>query len=151
LKEGRRNGDTDLLGRDGFWRVRAEARFLKANAGKIEGLPRVLTTFCADDCFYLVMEEVKGENLHQMVVSRKKISRRRLLGYCAEMARTVAQIHLAGWAWLDCKPGNFLSEPGRRLRPLDFDAACALHKSDPWPRGTPGYIAPESRKRLAAP
>jgi hypothetical protein len=151
IKEGRWHGETDLLGRDGFDKVKREARFLKLNAGKVAGLPRVIARLRADNCFYVVMENVTGRSLQSILASRKKISRRTLLTYCANMARIVAEIHAAGWAWHDCKPEHFLCQAGGKLRPLDFEAACFIRKPDLCPSGTPGYFAPESKKRRPDP
>ena len=151
LKEGRRHGETDVLGRDGFYLVKQEARFLKSNADKVSGLPRVIATFCADDCFYLVMEHIAGRSLHQVLASPERISLHRLLTYCANMSRVVAEIHAAGWAWHDCKPANFLCQSGGNLRPIDFDGACPLRMLDLWPVGTEGYIEVTSRKRPPLP
>jgi hypothetical protein len=151
IKEGRRHGETDLLGRDGFNKIEREARFLTVNAGKVAGLPRVIARLRADNCFYLVVEDVTGRSLQSILASRKKISRRMLLIYCANMAQIVAEIHAAGWAWHDCKPEHFLCQAGGKLRPLDFEAACFIRKPDLCPSGTPGYFVPESKKRRPDP
>ena len=143
LKEGRRHGETDWRGGDGFERIKQEARFLETNQGLIAGLPRVLRTFRADNTFYLVMENVPGRSLHEIIVSKERISFRRLLVYCANMARILADLHARGWAWRDCKPANFLAQKNGRLRPLDFEGACRLDEPDPLPWGTSAYMAPE--------
>ncbi len=72
------------------------------------------------------MENVAGKSLHAVITSRERISTRRTLSYCLNMARILADIHAAGWAWLDCKPGNFLCGKNHRLRAVDFEGACRL-------------------------
>ena len=151
IKEGRRHGETDLLGRDGFDLIKQEARFLGSNAGKVAGLPRVITTFRADNCFYLVMEYIPGRTLQQMLAGQAWMSFRRLLTYGLNVARIIAEIHDAGWAWLDCKPGNFLCQAGGKLRPVDFEGARRLRSLDLWPLRTTGYFRPEWKTRPPAP
>ena len=143
IKEGRRHGETDWLGRDGFIRIKREAHFLRSSSAAIAAVPRVITTFCANGCYYLVMERIAGRSLQRVIASRERMSTRRMLQYCAEMARIVAEIHAAGWAWRDCKPANFLVQKGRKMRALDFEGACRLHKVDPLWWRTPGYTPPE--------
>ena len=138
IKEGRRHGETDWLGRDGFIRIKREAQFLRS-AG-IAALPRVMRTFRANGCYYLVMECISGRSLQQVLTSGHRMSTRRMLEYCAQMAHIVADIHAAGWAWRDCKPTNFLVKKDHKLRALDFEGACRLDERDPPWGATPGYI-----------
>ena len=112
IKEGRRDGETDWLGRDGSFRIKREAQVLRST---ITAVPRVVRTFRADGCYYLVMERISGKPLQQVLASRQAMSARRMLAYCAQMARIVADIHAAGWAWRDCKPDNFLVEKNHKL------------------------------------
>jgi hypothetical protein len=146
IKEGRRHGETDWLGRDGFLRIKHEAQFLRS-AG-VAGLPRVIRRFRANGCYYLVMERVPGRSLQQVLASRERMSNRRMLRYCVEMAGIVSDIHAAGWAWRDCKPANFLCQKNHKLRALDFEGACRLHTTDPLPWTTPGYT-PSGQPRAA--
>jgi hypothetical protein len=138
IKEGRRHGETDWLGRDGFTRIKCEAQFLKSTG--IAALPRVTRTFRANGCYYLVMERISGRSLQQVLTSGHRMSTRRMLEYCAQMANIVADIHAAGWAWRDCKPTNFLVKKDHKLRALDFEGACRLNETDPPWGATPGYI-----------
>jgi serine/threonine-protein kinase len=145
IKEGRRHGETDSLGRDGFFQIKREAQFLRSTG--IAALPRVMRTFRANGCYYLVMERLFGRSLQQALASRERMSTRRILEYCGEMAGIVADIHAAGWAWGDCKPANFLLQKGRKLRALDFEGACRLHKADPLWWRTPGYSPPKWQRK----
>ena len=139
IKEGRRHGETDWLGRDGFIRIKREAQFLRSSSPGIAAVPRVITTFCANGCYYLVMERITGRSLQRVIASRERMSTRRMLQYCAEMSRIVADIHAAGWAWRDCKPDNFLCQKDCKLRALDFEGACRLYEKDELGLCTPGY------------
>ena len=149
LKEGRRHGETDWSGRDGFDRLQCEARFLRAVSRRLQAVPRLITTFRANNCFYLVMEPVTGRSLQSVIVGRERISKRRALAYCASMARIVADIHAAGWAWRDCKPGNFLCQKRCKLRALDFEGASPIKDPDPLAVATPGYL-PRQWQRVAS-
>jgi tRNA A-37 threonylcarbamoyl transferase component Bud32 len=140
IKEGRRYGETDWLGRDGFFRIKREAEVLRLTGAA--GVPRVLRTFRANGCYYLVTERIVGKSLQQVLASRQRMSTRRMLDYCAQMAKIVADIHAAGWAWRDCKPDNFLVEKNHKLRALDFEGACRLDETDPPWGATPGYSRP---------
>jgi len=140
IKEGRRCGETDWLGRDGFIRVKREAHFLRSTG--TAAVPRVLRTFRANGCYYLVTERIAGKSLQQVLASRQRMSTRRMLDYCAQMAQIVADIHAAGWAWRDCKPDNFLVDNNHKLRALDFEGACRLDEPDPPWGATPGYTPP---------
>jgi tRNA A-37 threonylcarbamoyl transferase component Bud32 len=148
IKEGRRHGETDWLGRDGSFRIKREAQVLTSS---IAALPRVVRTFRANGCYYLVMERISGKPLQQLVASRQPMSARRMLDYCAQMARIVADIHAAGWAWRDCKPDNFLVEKNHKLRALDFEGACRLDETDPPWGATPGYTPPTQSRNSASP
>ena len=79
------------------------------------------------------------------------MSARRMLAYCAQMARIVADIHAAGWAWRDCKPDNFLVEKNHKLWALDFEGACRLDETDPPWGATPGYTPPRQSRNSASP
>ena len=140
IKEGRRHGETDWLGRDGFIRLKREAQVLRSTG--TTAVPRVLRTFRANGCYYLVKERICGKSLQQVLASRQRMSTRRMLDYCAQMARIVTDIHAAGWAWRDCKPANFLVDKNHKLRALDFEGACPLAETDPPWGATPGYTLP---------
>jgi len=85
IKEGRRDGETDWLGRDGFIRIKREAQVLRSTG--IAAAPRVIRTFRANGCYYLVMERISGKPLQQVLASRQRMLTRRMLDYCAQMAR----------------------------------------------------------------
>jgi tRNA A-37 threonylcarbamoyl transferase component Bud32 len=142
LKEGRRHGETDWHGRDGYYRIQNEARFLRALSTVTRAVPRVLATFQANGSFYLVMEHIRGRTLQSVIASHERISRRRTLAYCLNMSQVVADIHSAGWAWADCKPANFLCVKDNRLRALDFEGAFKTTASFPLEMRTPGYVPP---------
>jgi hypothetical protein len=143
LKEGRRHGETDWHGRDGYYRVQNEARFLKSMSKAAGDVPRVFATFRANGSYYIAMEHIRGRHLQSVIAGRERISRRRTLAYCQGMSRIVADIHSAGWTWADCKPSNFLCVGNDRLRALDFESAFKIGASIPVGMETPGYVPPK--------
>lgn len=144
LKEGRRQGEVGWDGRDGFWRVRHEAHVLRALDAAGVGVPRVYSSFVAEKNFYLAVEFIEGESLEAWLGRKnRRVSLSNCLLRGVEIAELMASIHAAGWAWRDCKPGNFILTRGGRLRPLDFEGACPLDRPDPTPWGTPSYAPPE--------
>jgi Protein kinase domain len=143
IKEGRRNGETDWNGRDGLQRVQVEARFLKSASSASLHLPKVARTFRADGCFYMVMEPVKGRPLNSLIASRERISKARTLRYCLGMATILSEIHSMGWAWLDCKPANFLCGPNGELRAIDFEGACRNERPEFTFLETLGFVPPK--------
>ena len=89
---------------------------------------------------HLVAERVAGRSLQKVIASRERISTRRMLNYCKNMAEIVADIHAAGWAWRDCKPAKFYCQKNHRMRALDFEGEqpkSELRSSLPFLRSSP--------------
>ena len=110
-----------------------------------------MRTFRANGCYYLVMECISGRSLQKVLASGHRMSTRRMLDYCAQMAQIVADVHAAGWAWRDCKPTNFLVRKDHKLRALDFEGACRLNETDPPWGATPGYTPSRRSWNSASP
>jgi hypothetical protein len=143
IKEGRRNGETDWEGYDGYHLMEREARFLRAVSPRIPTVPRFLASFTADGSFHLVTKEIRGRSLGRILRGRQRLSVQRTLSYCLQMAKIVAAIHDAGWAWRDCKPDNFLVRTGHELVAVDFETACRLNEHLPSNFVTQGYVSPD--------
>jgi hypothetical protein len=144
LKEGRRHGETDWRGRDGYWRVRHEAETLRLLAAAGINVPEVYLTFELSENYYLVTEYIEGENLQSRLGSaRKKMPWSQALDCGIQLGEMLDKMHSAGWVWRDCKPLNLMVAPEGVLRPLDFEGACRVDSPDEMPWGTPGYILPE--------
>jgi serine/threonine protein kinase len=142
LKEGRRNGETDWDGRDGFWRVKHEARVLEQLHAHSVPVPAVYHRFEVEGNYYLAMELVEGVSLHQLLVKQsQKLKLSQAIQYALALAKLVHRIHRAGWAWRDCKPTNIIITKSQNLVPLDFEGASCLARPDPMPWGTPGYTS----------
>ena len=145
LKEGRRHGETEWDGRDGYWRVRHEADVLRALSLASVDVPNVYATFQAEKNFYLVTEFIEGNTLQSILLrKRRKLPISQALRYGRQLAELLSKIHAAGWVWRDCKPLNLIVTKGDVLRPVDFEGACPVDLPDKTPWGTAGYIAPGS-------
>jgi len=140
LKEGRKNGETDWDGKDGYWRINHEAEVLN-NLNSLGVLvPKVKDTFIIQESFYVALEYIEGENLQSVV--EKPISLEQALYLSLEVARLVHQLHVSGWIWRDCKPPNMiLTRSG--IIPVDFEGACKITQPEKSQWGTTGYIPPE--------
>jgi hypothetical protein len=147
LKEGRKSGEVCWDGRDGFWRVQHEERVLTLLRAAGVGVPQVYSSFAVGDNFYLVTEFVAGENLQSFLFRRRRrLSIAQGLRYALQLSILIARMHVAGWAWRDCKPTNIMLTKRGVLRPLDFEGACSVQQPDPMPWGTPNFIPPEWQK-----
>ena len=74
------------------------------------------------------MERISGKSLQQVLASRQRMLTRRMLDYCAQIARIVADIHAAGWAWRDCKPVNWALQSLARDRRPQANLAAAFKR-----------------------
>ncbi|HEU5237535.1 MAG TPA: phosphotransferase [Pyrinomonadaceae bacterium] len=150
LKEGRRYGELNWNGRDGAWRVRNEERALSQLSRCGIKVPQVYARFKVQGNVYLAMEFVAGESLHSFLIKQKRrLSIRRVLSFGIEIARFVGQMHRAGWAWRDCKPGNFIVTCNGGLVPIDFEGAEQINRPDSSLWGTSGFIPQASREQAS--
>jgi hypothetical protein len=139
LKEGRRNGETDWDGRDGYWRVRHEARVLSSLSLAGIKVPRKYSEFEVENSYYLVTEFIEGESLQSLLTKRKRMAVSKAIEYGTQLAGILQKVHSAGWVWRDCKPLNLILTKEAGLRPLDFEGACPVDLPDKMPWGTAGY------------
>jgi class IV lanthipeptide synthase len=145
VKEGRKHGEVAWDARDGSTRVKYERHVLRALRECGVDVPLVYAHFEVQQNYYLVLEFIEGESLEKSLVRRKRrLSISVALKRAVEIASLVAEIHEAGWVWRDCKPGNIVITKRGELRPLDFEGACMLDRSDPLPWNTPLYTPPEA-------
>jgi hypothetical protein len=147
LKEGRRNGEVMWDGRDGAQMVRHEERVISSlRAGGVDA-PRLYSSFEMGGNYYLVIEFIEGESLHNLLGRcERRLTIPRALRYGVQLCDIFRGLHAAGWVWRDCKPANILVTPGGGLRPIDFEGACPADRPDPLFWGTPGFTPPEWRE-----
>lgn len=149
LKEGRRHGETDWNGIDGFELVRREARALRALHKAGVPVPRVLREFTQSGKRYLVLEKVPGRPLQRDGIEQpSRTSWQNAARWLDRLGPSLAQIHAAGWVWRDCKPKHIFVHRGN-VRFVDFEGACRTHESDILPWGSLDYMPPDSRRTFA--
>jgi serine/threonine protein kinase len=137
IKEGRKNGEVEWDGRDGYWRIQNEERVLRIlRAAGIE-VPEIYSSFMTGNNYYLVTEYIAGETLHVYLKKRKRrLGVSKALGYAIQLAEILGKIHSAGWIWRDCKPDNLILTKKGNIRVLDFEGACPVNQPDPVLWGT---------------
>lgn len=143
IKEGRRLGELGWDRRDGRWRIKHEERILSLLRERGVDVPLVYSSFELEGNYYLVCEFIDGESLHQFLYRRqRRLSIARVLQFGLQLSTIIAQMHSAGWVWRDCKPANLLVTKAGQLRPLDFEGACEINRTERLPWVTPAFTRP---------
>jgi len=139
LKEGRRHGETQWDGSDGFRRVGHEATALRDLLRRGVPVPQVLGEFEQGGNRYVALEKLDGEPLVRRRGHRTNRRPWPLVGRISrEIVKLLQQIHDAGWVWRDCKPDNLLLGQDR-IRPIDFEGACRIDETSVIPWGSIAY------------
>jgi len=150
LKEGRRHGETSEDGSDGYWRVKNEERNLSHLRSAGIEVPEIFSAFEVEGHYYLVLEFIAGETLEHLLKRRKRrLAIEQVIHYGIQLSQLLSQIHAAGWAWRDCKPGNLLITTEGRMRPLDFEGACPINQISQSVWWTPDFTPPEYQDKYA--
>lgn len=112
-------------------------------------LARVYDLDVQQDRPYLVIEYVRGQNLHQYARSHR-MTPDQIAGWVAEVARGLAEVHRVGLVHGDCKPNNIIIDQQGRARLIDFGMAwrCDAYvdpsqESDANISGTVPFMSPE--------
>ena len=102
---------------------------------------------------YIVMEVVRGENLHALIHMHTPMPEYVIIACFNELAAALAHAHGAGVMHRDLKPGNILVAPNGRVALTDFGLAKAYRDPEQLGRtvsgrktevfGTPGFMSPE--------
>lgn len=138
-----------------------EARFKtlkKPSEGEIAQAlkhPLIVDTFeygvTSTDQPYLVMEFVKGTNLHTLIANRDPALDGNKLLIVRQMAEAIEAVHKAGYIHRDVCPRNFIYDPETKtLKMIDFGLTLPATKEFMQPgnrTGTPLYMAPEVVRR----
>jgi hypothetical protein len=149
IKEGRRHGETDWEGRDGYARIKQEARVLRALSRAGVPVAEVSREFTQGGNRYLVLEKISGRFL---IASNKtqpaKFSWRRAGKILTQLQPVLSKIHGTGWVWRDCKPSHILLHRGT-VRLIDFEGACRMCETDVLPWGSPNYVPPIYHRKFS--
>ena len=144
IKEGRRHGETNWDGRDGYALVRHEARVLRQLRKAGLPVPKILREFTKNGNRYLVLERISGRPLLSAKRTHPaKASWRRAERILQQLESMLSRMHAAGWIWRDCKPSHIFVQRGT-VRLIDFEGACRIDQTRLPPWGSPDYIPPAS-------
>ena len=142
IKEGRRHGETNWDGRDGYALVKHEAQVLRKLRAAGLPVPEVFREFTQNGNRYLVLERIPGRPLLAAKrVQPLKTSWRRAERILEQLAPLLSRMHAAGWTWRDCKPSHIFVQGGT-VRFIDFEGACRNDQTELLPWGSPDYIPP---------
>jgi hypothetical protein len=140
VKEGRQNGELGWNGQDGYLLVQNEFEVLSDLKEKYEAVPQIFSSFEVHGNFYFAMEYVEGKSLNEIMRRRRRrFSIQQVLKFAIEIAGIIEKIHRAGWVWNDCKPANLIVTKNQSLRPIDFEGAYSINKTEPFDWKTEGF------------
>ncbi|HKP04087.1 MAG TPA: lipopolysaccharide kinase InaA family protein [Chthoniobacterales bacterium] len=151
IKEGRRHGETNWDGRDGYALVEHEARVLRKLRKAGLPVPGILREFTKNGNRYLVLEKIIGRpllanrRLHPPRPSSLRAGR-----VLEQLEPILSRMHATGWTWRDCKPSHILVHRGS-VRLIDFEGACRIDQTESLPWGSPDYVPPRCRGKFSRP
>jgi hypothetical protein len=137
VKEGRKDGELNAFGLDGYTLAKREARHLSLLGKKVDFLPKIIRIFDYKTHFYVSMTQAKGVDIAVYFSVRRRMTVR--LRFAKKLMNTVASLNSIGWHWRDCKPTNVFFD-GNDVTLIDFEGACIKGQCDTSRWGTQGYI-----------
>ena len=147
IKEGRRHGETDRLGQDGYERLKREGLLLKRLRSAGVPVPEVLREFSQRGNRYLVLEKLPGKPLlRENRLQPARYSWRRAARILALLTPLLSRLHAAGWVWRDCKPSHILISKGA-CRLIDFEDASRITGREAMAWGVKHYWPPALRRK----
>jgi hypothetical protein len=142
IKEGRRHGETNWDGRDGYALVKHEAQVLRKLRRAGLPVPEIFREFTQNGNRYLVLERIPGRPL--LAAQRAQPPRtswRRAERILEQLTPLLSRMHTAGWTWRDCKPSHIFVHRGT-VRFIDFEGACRKDQTELPSWGSPNYVPP---------
>jgi hypothetical protein len=149
VKEGRRHGETNWDGREGYALVQHEATVLRRLRKAGLPVPEILREFTKNGNRYLVLEKLEGRPL--LAAKQTQPSRpswRRAEKILEQLEPLLSRMHAAGWVWRDCKPSHIFVHRGT-VRLIDFEGACPIDQTRLLPWSSPDYTPPSSRGKFS--
>jgi hypothetical protein len=149
IKEGRRHGETNWDGRDGYALVQHEVQVLRKLRAAGLPVPTVFREFTQNGNRYVVLERIPGRPL--LAAKREQPPRtswRRAERILEQLTPMLSGMHAAGWTWRDCKPSHILVHRGA-VRFIDFEGACRTGQTELPPWGSPDYIPPRYQGKFS--
>lgn len=100
---------------------------------------------------YLVMEYIKGTNLHLLINNHDPVLDGRRVKIFRQMVEALDAVHQAGFIHRDICPRNYIYQPEREsIKLIDFGLTVPFTKEFTQPgnrTGTPQYMSPEVVRR----
>lgn len=150
LKEGRKNGEVNWNGQDGYCLVKNEFEVLRALGKSCADVPQVFSSFELNGNFYLITEYIDGTSLHGLMKGRRRrFSIKQIVEFAYAIAEVIRKIHDAGWIWNDCKPANLIVTPRKKLKAVDFEGAYPVGRSSPFDWKTLSFSRSTTEKSSA--
>ncbi|MBI5534364.1 MAG: serine/threonine protein kinase [Deltaproteobacteria bacterium] len=107
-------------------------------SGEVGGLP------------FVAIEYVRGVSLDALIASHGPLGVQAARAVGNDLARALAALHEAGWVHGDVAPSNVLVDDTGECKLIDYGVAARAGASRGELAGTPGYIAPEVARGVAA-
>jgi serine/threonine protein kinase len=146
LKEGRRHGETDWLGLDGYARLKHEGWVLRSLRKAGLPVPLLFREFTQNGNHYLVLERIAGRPLIASTREQpKQLSWGRAEKIWQQLEPVLSRIHAAGWVWRDCKPSHIFVHRGQ-VRLIDFEEAGRVRRPNRRPWRSKNYCRPNNQK-----
>jgi serine/threonine-protein kinase len=105
----------------------------------------------SDGILYLSMEWIEGETLRQLLHQARVLEEDRALEIAEKIAGALGATHTKGIIHRDLKPENVMIDDRGEIFVMDFGLAVERGSEEVMPggtpAGTPGYMAPEQRRR----
>ncbi len=111
----------------------------------VPGIPRVLGDGSHDGWGkrrYIVMELIDGATLRSWMGRHQPVLATDAACVVAQLCETLALVH-ERYVHRDVTPNNVMIQPDGRIRLLDVGNSTDFSTPNYYPRGTPGYAAPE--------
>ena len=124
-------------------RLEKEIKILKVLRHR--NIVQLYNSFQTSSSIFLVMEYIKGQELFEIIIKKKRLSELESLLYFQQLISGIEYLGKLGIAHRDLKPENLLINSKKELKIADFGLSNIYKKNQllSTPCGSPSYAAPE--------
>ena len=124
-------------------RLEKEIKILKILRHR--NIVQLYNVFQTSSTIFLVMEYIKGKELFEIIIKKKKLSELESLLYFQQLISGIEYLSKLGIAHRDLKPENLMIDSKKVLKITDFGLSNTYKKNEllSTPCGSPCYAAPE--------
>jgi len=131
--------------------ARAAARLDHPNVVSVYDVGRMAEPVMGEDFYYIVMQYVDGESLHQRIDREGRLDPHEATRIMRDAAEGLAAAHGKGVVHRDVKPGNIMLGKDGSVKVTDFGLAKSQADTASLTitgqlLGTPGYMSPEQAR-----